>query len=63
MSINRTTLRLWAEEEILKISHQINFGTVHPLTGTAKIETLESLIEDFNLHEVPDEEIIYHNNY
>ena len=63
MSINRTTLRLWAEEEILKISHQINFGTVHPLTGTAKIETLESLIEDFNLHEVQDEEIIYHNNY
>ena len=63
MSINKTTLRLWAEEEILKISHQINFGTVHPLTGTAKIEILESLIEDFNLHEVRGEEIVYHNEY
>lgn len=63
MSIHKTTLRLWAEEEISRISHQINFGTLHPMAGTAKIEQLESLINDFNLQEIPDEELIYHNEY
>jgi hypothetical protein len=63
MSINQTTLRLWVDEEIGKILHQLNLGTVLPVVGVAQIKLLETLADDFNLEEVQDEEIIYHNNY
>ena len=63
MSINQTSLRLWVEGEIHKINFQLNLGTVLPVVGRAKIELLESLTEDFNLHEVRDEELTYHNNF
>lgn len=63
MSINKTSLRLWAEEKVDRINYQINLGTILPVVGQAKIELLESLIDDFNLHEVRGEEIIYHNEY
>ena len=63
MSINQTSLRLWVEGEIHKINFQLNLGTVLPVVGRAKIELLENLTEDFNLHEVRDEELTYHNNF
>ena len=63
MSINQTSLRLWVEGEIHKIKFQLDLGTVLPVVGKAKIELLESLTEDFNLHEVRDEELTYHNNF
>jgi hypothetical protein len=63
MSINQTTLRLWVDEEIGKILHQLNLGTVLPVVGVAQIKLLETLADDFNLEEVQDEEIIYHNQY
>jgi hypothetical protein len=63
MSINKTTLRLWVEGEIDKINFQLDLGTVLPVVGRAKIELLENLTEDFNLHEQLDEELTYHNNY
>lgn len=63
MSIHQTTLRLWVEEEISKINYHLDLGTVLPVVGRAKIELLESLIDDFNLHEVRGEEIVYHNEY
>ncbi len=63
MSINQTNLRLWVEGEIHKIKFQLDLGTVLPVVGRAKIELLESLTEDFNLHEVRDEELTYHNNF
>ncbi len=63
MSINQTSLRLWVEGEIHKIKFQLDLGTVLPVVGRAKIELLESLTEDFNLHEVRDEELTYHNNF
>ena len=62
MSINQTTLRLWAEEEVRKIKYQLDLGTLLPVVGRAKIELLETLIDDFNLCEVQDEELVYHNN-
>ena len=63
MSINQTSLRLWAEEKVDRINYQLNLGTILPVVGRAKIELLESLIDDFNLHEVQDEVLVYHNNY
>ena len=63
MSINKTTLRLWVEGEIHKIKFQLDLGTVLPVVGRAKIELLENLTEDFNLHEQLDEELTYHNDY
>lgn len=63
MSINKTTLRLWVEEEITKIKFQLDLGTVLPVVGNAKVELLESLIDDFNLQVTQGEEIIYHNEY
>jgi hypothetical protein len=62
MSINQTSLRLWAEEKVDRINYQLNLGTILPVVGHAKIELLESLIDDFNLQEVHDEELVYHNN-
>lgn len=62
MSINQTSLRLWAEEKVDRINYQLNLGTILPVVGRAKIELLESLIDDFNLQEVHDEELVYHNN-
>jgi hypothetical protein len=63
MSINQTSLRLWAEGEIHKIKFQLELGTLLPVVGRSKIELLENLVEDFNLHEVQDEELTYHNNF
>lgn len=63
MSINQTSLRLWAEEKVRRINYQLNLGTVLPVVGRAEVELLESLIDDFNLHEIQDEELIYHNEY
>lgn len=63
MSINKTGLRLWAEEEITRINYQLNLGTILPVVGRAKIELLESLIDDFNLHEIHGEELVYHNDF
>ena len=63
MSINKTGLRLWAEEEITRINYQLNLGTILPVVGRAKIELLESLIDDFNLQEVHGEELVYHNDF
>jgi hypothetical protein len=62
MSINQTSLRLWVEEKVDRINYQLNLGTILPVVGRAKIELLESLIDDFNLQEVQDEELVYHNN-
>ena len=62
MSINQTSLRLWAEEKVDRINYQLNLGTILPVVGRAKIELLESLVDDFNLQEVHDEELVYHNN-
>lgn len=63
MSINQTSLRLWAEEKVRRTNYQLNLGTVLPVVGRAEVELLESLIDDFNLHEIQDEELIYHNEY
>ena len=63
MSINQTSLRLWVEGEIHKIKFQLELGTILPVVGRAKINLLESLVEDFNLHEIPDEELTYHKNF
>ena len=63
MSINQTSLRLWVEEKVDRINYQLNLGTILPVVGQAKIELLVSLIDDFNLHEVQDEVLVYHNNY
>jgi hypothetical protein len=65
MSINKLILREWINTKINYLKKEAEtIDTLNKFRNCeGKMDILYELYDDFNLEEVQDEEIIYHNNY
>ena len=65
MPINKLILREWINIKVksLEQKHKNTDSTFEISEWYGKLAVLDELYDDFNLEEVQDEEIIYHNNY
>jgi hypothetical protein len=61
--MNPIILKLWIENEISKINYQIELGGILPVVGKAKIELLETMVDDFNLEVYTQEDYTLEKNF
>lgn len=58
--MNSQMVKLWIKDQILKIQHKKDMGTILPVVADAKIDLLRDFYDQFNLDSV-NIEIEYHD--